>query len=221
MAPGRLASPLHSAVTTSNERSMLTLPVHLPREGVAVAFYPHHVEHLAPLCQMFDVPLLATTRKTQAAAMWYPGLRCATLPASGADSLAEVLEGLQRYGIILWSHFFPRADLDVQFKRLRWQPRVVYCPHGFSEKNSPRNGRDTDQDIRLLYRLTPADGRPRRIIGGDLPRWYYEAQRAAFDARLPAPLVATGTDRTVVYAPTYDDPLKRSSLAPIFEDLVA
>ena len=208
--------PLHHVV---NRRA-------LPKPAVAVAEAPQHVAHMAPICALFDLPLIVTSRRAAQAAEWYPEVQRRLCPGYAEElpiaQLASTLEAaLRPYEIVFSARFFRRADVEARFARLGWHPRLVFCPHGFSEKNG-RSDLEAEQDIRLVYRLTPSDGAPHRIVIGDLQHWYYDTHRAEVDARiarvLTAPMAETAT---ILYTPTWVDWGKRTSIFELLERLVA
>lgn len=205
---------------------------------LAVAFYPHHIEHLAPLCALLDMPMLVCDSPGQAAAAacypqldvtWLRGIDHAT-PAR--DAGARVREMAPQ--VIFYSHLFLRPALRALLTMDGTPPpRVVHCPHGFSEKRQDWSQQVAFQDIALLQGRFALDQLAQMGVGamlyyftlaGNLRRDHYHAHRAFFDAQARALGVASDARmRTVLYAPTWSDKVGASSffaaLLPLVQDL--
>ncbi|MFI4953833.1 MAG: hypothetical protein ACHP7M_11895, partial [Burkholderiales bacterium] len=91
----------------------------LGASSVAVAFHPHHVEHLAPLCALMRMPMLVCDGPGQrAAAECYPGLQVAGVhdvtTQSGLACMIADVRG-RRPQAVFYSHLFDRTTLRELF----------------------------------------------------------------------------------------------------------
>ncbi|MBS0320959.1 MAG: CDP-glycerol glycerophosphotransferase family protein [Proteobacteria bacterium] len=203
--------------------------------SVAIAFYPHHVEHLAPVCGMFDAPLLACDAPDMIAAVaCYPGLDVRWMRGVGEHSpvraIGQALRGLAP-DVVYYSHLAGRPLLRNLFADGRGAPpRIVHCPHGFSEKRQDWAREVAFQDVALLPGRHALDQLVEfgvapllayYVIGGNLRKLHYEAHRAFFDAVAARHGVVRDPARhTVLYAPTWNDRIGSSSLFAALEPLV-
>jgi hypothetical protein len=205
--------------------------------SVAVAFHPHHVEHLAPLCALMRMPMLVCDGPGQrAAAECYPGLQVAGVhdvtTQSGLACMIADVRG-RRPQAVFYSHLFDRTTLRELFGAGRDSPRVVHCPHGFSEKRQGYARGIAEQDVALLYgphaldqlkELGVTSPSCRLVLTGNLRHAYYLAHRAFFRRQLKALGMRAGRPRrTILYAPTWNDAVGSSSfvsaLAPLAQQL--
>ena len=201
---------------------------------VAVAWDPHHVEHLAPWCELLDMPLLVADRpELEAAASGYPGVRAERLRGvvlpDRLDMFPHALAA-RRPRAIFYSELFTRVLLRALFGRGRDAPRVVYVPHGYSEKRQAWASGTAHQDVAVLYGQAAYDQLVgfgvagelgAHVVAGNLRRTYHRrhasswravASRLGLDGPRPA--------RTLLYAPTWNDKIGSSSLDAAFEAFV-
>lgn len=199
--------------------------------AVAVAWQPHHVEHLAPVAALTGATvLLSDAPGLAAAARCYPGLAPRFVHGSVGVRAAEVLLETAREGapdVVFVSDLFGRDFL----RRVLGAdgPRTVYVPHGFSEKRQAWTAGVAEQDaallpgplaVRQLHDLGVGDRLPPIALVGALRRRWYEAHRAFFDARIAALGVGDWPHGpTVVYAPTWADAIGSSSFLAAFSTL--
>lgn len=212
---------------------MADAPAH---ERLAFAWHPHHVEHLAPWCELLDMPLLlADAPSLDAIAADYPDLaiermRGVVLPER-LDVFAHAIAARSPHAIF-YSELFPRLLLRALFGGRRDAPRVVYVPHGYSEKRQAW-ARDTAfQDVAVLYgqaaadqlaALGVADHLGPHLRSGNLRRAYHERHAAFFRARaavLGLDNAGAGAGRTLLYAPTWQDAIGSSSFFDAFDAFV-
>ena len=122
---------------------------------LAIAWEAHHVEHLAPWCELLRMPMLvAGDAQLAAVAQTYPGV--AVLLARGIampDDLALLARAIRERAprAIFYSDLFGRKALRAMFGGQRDAPRVVYVPHGFSEKRQDWARGTAQQDVAVLY----------------------------------------------------------------------
>jgi hypothetical protein len=203
--------------------------------GVALAWEPHHVEHLAPWCEALAVPLLLPERPDLfAVAGAYPGLVVERVPGwTMPEGIGVAGAAIRRRAphVVLYSDLFGRNALRALFGGHRAAPRVVYVPHGFSEKRQDWARGTAFQDVAVLYgrhafdqlaRLGVAGYLHQFIVSGNLRRGYYARHAAWFSALLaPLGLARAPRQRTLLYAPTWQDAIGSSSFFRAFATLVA
>jgi len=203
-------------------------------DGLALAWELHHIEHLAPWCEALGIPLLLPeVPDLVPAAVAYPGVRVDrvagwAMPEAIGRLGAAVRQRAPR--VLLYSDLFGRSALRALFGGQRDAPRVVYVPHGFSEKRQDWARATAFQDVAVLYgqhafdqlvALGVAGYLHHFILSGNLRRAYHERHAAWFRARLePLGLTGPPADRTLVYAPTWQDAIGSSSFFRAFAAFV-
>lgn len=169
----------------------------------------HYLDHLGILCQGLDIPLIVTEQKTyQVAQQYYPQLKIEY------HDLSELtLEYLaHRADVIFESGHHFALELIPLWELLHGKKmRVVYCPHGNSDKVQRSR-----KDISLVYgqhmynhlQKTGELGRlEKTIFTGNYRLAYYKMNKRWYDDRLAILLKdQLRPDRqTVFYAPTWSD----------------
>jgi hypothetical protein len=210
---------------------MADAPVH---DRVAVAWHPHHVEHLAPWCELLDMPLLvAEAPSLDAIAADYPGVRFERMPGvvlpDRLDAFAQTI-ALRAPRAVFYSELFSRWLLRGMFGQRRGALRVVYVPHGYSEKRQRWARGTAYQDVAVLYGQAAYDQLVAFGVEGELRHWLYAGNlRSAYHARHAAffrarrealGVGARAPGRTLLYAPTWEDAIGSSSFFDAFAAFV-
>ncbi len=175
---------------------------------------PHYLDHLGVFCEMLDIPLIVSDTKTfEAAQEFYPNLKIKFLEIGDLS-----LYFLQENADVIFesSHHFA-AELVPLWELLYGKKmRVVYCPHGNSDK---KPAHATRKDISLVYgdhmlELLKETGDINRleswVVTGNYRADYYKMHQKRLDAKLEA-LIGKKSRKTVLYAPTWNDGQSRSS----------
>ncbi|MEO8485287.1 MAG: CDP-glycerol glycerophosphotransferase family protein [Betaproteobacteria bacterium] len=177
--------------------------------------------------------VVANHPQLDTAALAYPGVRVER--ASGVG-IADVIASLGRMvrerapQAVFYSELASRKLLRALLGGTRDAPRVVYIPHGFSEKRQDWARGTAFQDIAVLYGQHAFDQLAafgvagylhHFIVSGNVRRRYHAMHEATFRVRLAALGLEPRPDlRTVLYAPTWDDALGSSSFFPAFAAMV-
>ncbi|CAG1007235.1 hypothetical protein BURK1_03379 [Burkholderiales bacterium] len=192
---------------------------------LALAWHPHHVEHLAPWCGIVGMPmLLADSPGLYAASRCYPGLDTAwahgvRMPAAVDAFAGAIRERAPR--VVFYSDLFGRDSLRRLLGGRADAPRVVYVPHGFSEKRQDWARGTAFQDVAVVYgqhaldqlaALGVAGHLERCVVSGNVRRRWHRLHAAHFRAQLAAlGLGDPPAGRTLLYAPTWQDAIGSSS----------
>ncbi len=206
----------------------------LARPALAVAFFPHHVEHLAPVCGMLGVPMLACDSPGQRAALLsYPALSTDLIGGLRMpEGVERVVARIDELGpdVVLYSDLVARDALRRYFRGRRKVPRIVHVPHGFSEKRQPWARGIATQDVALMIGRHAIDqlasfGVERceatLVVSGNLRRAWFDAHAAFFAGARRSWGLREDPRRTVLYAPTWDDAIGSSSFFGAVAALVA
>ncbi|NGX39809.1 MAG: hypothetical protein KR126chlam1_01142 [Chlamydiae bacterium] len=195
----------------------------MPTAGLIVGPEYHHLDHLAPLCSLLDLPLLVTDQEMASIAKkYYPDL---SLCHFVEEEIPERV--IQEFDTILYST--PRVLFDELFffaeafhqKKIR----TVWCPHGNSDK-----GRGTtafmeglkEEETLLTYgprievflREKGIEGTFLRV--GNYRLNYFEKHRKFYN-HLMKDILPEKAKHTLLYAPTWQDGEKNSSFTDLWE----
>jgi len=189
--------------------------------GLIYGREPHHLDHLAPLCALENIPLILTDETLcHLAKKFYPDLEILHWSCQEApEKLVQVFD------TIIYST--PRVLFDQVFyltqamhgKRVK----TIWCPHGNSNKgrSSPLMEALSDEELILTYgpriesfiREKGVKAPFHRI--GNYRLAYYEKHRDFYDSLLP-PKKRT----TILYAPTWQDGEENSSFPHVWKQLL-
>lgn len=181
----------------------------------------HHIDHLAPLCQILDIPLLVTESSVQASIQkYYPECR------SFRYNYLEIGYALtSQYETIFCC--IPRETFDTIFflpqQLLQKKIQTVWCPHGNSDKNNLHAL--TKESHALLYgpqmahRLDQHGILPKLnyVVTGNYRHAFYLERRTFYDSlitKVVTPLLPPNC-KTILYAPTWKDYENSSSFHKI------
>jgi hypothetical protein len=224
-AAGTIARPTSLRNTVQEFGSMLD-------RACAVAFYQHHLDHLVPLCEFFNMPLVMfNDRLADIVDRLYPPkvntiIKTLSQPFRLDDelSLRGLSEALAEFDIVFCSHLYSRSTLKQLFTRSgNRAARVVFCPHGFSEKKQTWAAGAALQDTVLVYGTSTLDqladfgviqDLSRCVITGNYRQSFYD-DNTDFYAQWVASSQLSKLNparKTILYAPTWDDRVGSSSL---------
>lgn len=183
-----------------------------------------HLDHLAPLCALMQMPLIVTDDTTyQLARIFYPQVE--TL-LKYPDELT--LDYLASFDMLFQCGKFWAADLLPLMQFLyHKQPRIVFCPHGNSDKGQTQTTH-VAQDIALIYgdhmrsQLAQTEARA-KIAMGNLRYPFYLKHQAFYDDLTQEHVFSrfTSQKETILYAPTWQDRENTSSFFDSCEQLIA
>lgn len=183
-----------------------------------------HIDHLVPLCQILEIPLLVTDPLMKEAIEWYyPPMELQL--ATPEDYCLDV--ALAGYDFFVYAEYFRKGHGAFQFSDYgtRHRARSIYTLHGNSDK-----WRDIywiekllDEDIVLLYGPQMIDymhekGVAKPVIPcGNYRLAYYKQQAPFLDGKVCLP----EKEMTILYAPTWASPNRltemRSDFSSCFE----
>jgi len=200
-------------------------------EALALAWHPHHIEHLAPFCDLLQCPMAILSVDAWHALSDYPGI--VALDRRDDKTAAEFLchdpkarDDLSSVNLVLYSHLFSRKRLtDIFSFRGSRPPRVLYCPHGYSEKQQRWSSRAASQDISLFYsslglrqlhhwgvRRDLSD----HLVVGNYRHIYLAKHRNFYDTHPMVSQLREARKRgliVIVYAPSWDDAISTCSIS--------
>lgn len=173
-------------------------------------YCPHHIDHLAPLCDLFQAPLLLAEETNLRCAKDYPNLQCNVVEFT--DLHPEVLS--ETYDAVI--HTFPWPKKMINYWIGEKNFRAIHIPHGHSDKGYYSGTLESYlyQDIVLIY-----GNRMQKMLHslnlslkeylfmGNL-RWpYYQKYKEHFDALAEEKIFSylDPQKKTLLYAPTWND----------------
>ncbi len=204
----------------------------------AVAMFAHHLDHLIPLCELLGATLLTLDVETaHIARECYPYEKIVDIPTVGASMEERAAspafrDAIAGFDVFLCSHLIPREMLrDLVASQGREPPRVIFCPHGFSEKSQTWSAGSAYQDISLFYGelgLKQLDAwgvreeLQRFALIGNLRLEYCRRHASFFDGVLHSRgLCPENADTVVLYAPTWKDNVGSSSFQDALTSLIS
>jgi hypothetical protein len=169
----------------------------------------HYLDHLGIVCEGLDIPLIVTEPSTYLAAQtFYPKLRVLhhDLSELTLDFLAHSADVIFESGHHFAIDLLPILELTHGKKM-----RVVYCPHGNSDKKT-----HTRKDISLIYgdhmhshllKTEEMSRLEKTVITGNYRQAYYKTHQRWYDNLLENVLQGKlrADCKTVFYAPTWPD----------------
>jgi hypothetical protein len=178
----------------------------------------HYLDHLGVLCIELGLTLLVTEETTyQASKQFYPQLDCKLidLHALSLDYLADNFDVIFESGHRWALELLPLFELMFQKKM-----RIVYCPHGNSDKGYSQQ--PLPKDISLVYgshmmdllkKTRSLDKLNGAVLSGNYRYQYYLKNREFYDELLKNELGdrLDPSKKTIFYAPTWPDGENSSS----------
>ena len=188
-------------------------------KSVAILSGPlhHHLDHLAPLAALLEIPLLVDDQKVyEIGKADYPDLEI-VLETIDLQKIGE------QFTTVILSTQGAAQELRPLFTLLGF-PKIefCYCPHGHSDKGSFDREiiRVIDQDLLLLYgplqyeRLNKIGPLPRHLFVGNYRAYYFEKHGSKGLS------LFNKKQKTALYAPTWADTEKGSSFLSHYEELI-
>lgn len=173
---------------------------------IAISTGPEtHLDHLAPLCELLDIPLLVTEREhLELAQLFYPMIDCRYI------SLEKLtLEYIaNHFDVIFTCGKFWATELKPQIQMIYGKDiEIVHCPHGYSDKESML-GKTVKQDLCLAYapKMSATLETEKIAYTGNVRLWFYQKHQKHF-ATIVEEGIASKLDKkkkTVLYAPTWE-----------------
>ncbi len=181
----------------------------------------HYLDHLGVLCIELGIPLLLTEETTyQAARKFYPQLDCKLidLQALSLDFLAAHYDVIFESGHRWALELLPLFEMMLQKKM-----RIVYCPHGNSDKGHSQD--PLPKDISLVYgehmmdhlkKTKSLEKTSSAILTGNYRYRYYQKNQPFYDNLFHEELKGKLDPRkkTIFYAPSWPDGENSSSFLP-------
>jgi CDP-glycerol glycerophosphotransferase (TagB/SpsB family) len=175
-----------------------------------------YIDHLVPLCQLLQFPILVTEPWIQELIeLYYPPMEI-ILADSDDYCLDAYLEG---YNFFVYVDFFRKTGAAFEFGDYitHQKARSLFSFHGNSDKNWDIFWieRLLDEDLLLLYGpqqarwLEKKEVRKSHLLAGNYRLEFYRQHEAFFDARLPF----EKRRKILLYAPTWSSPQRKSELS--------
>lgn len=194
----------------------------------------HHLDHLAPLSAILQIPLIVTDDKiAELARRYYPNLEVILV-----DYLALPEHLVTHYEILFYS--MPRDLFDEVFffaqKAAQKKIHTIWCPHGNSDKGNGIFYMEAlkKEEAALLYGKQMIDFFKRKGVFDQLKKYvvtsnfryqFYLAHKGYYDALIEKEIFRRlpQSKKTLLYAPTWKDYENSSSFfdatVPLIEKL--
>jgi hypothetical protein len=194
----------------------------MDQRGIALSLNVIQIDHLAPICKLFDVPLLVPTVEQQRVATdYYPGLKV----VHQDFDVSTLVPTLMQYDVVFHSHLLPRDRVRGLFEK---NTRIVHVPHGISKSFAMKH--DAFEDVSLIYgprvfdmfREEGVDGDLRdHVVVGNFRYRFFSKHREFFDAKVAEVLPELDPScKTILYAPTWNDSENGSSFDLVIDLLI-
>lgn len=193
-------------------------------KGVAINLgAPHHLDHLAPMCEITEIPFLFIEEKLyEAARHYYPHVQSHLVPYE--ELTPEYL--IRHYDVIFMSDYWDRKTFRQQYQSLEEKyhktMRQVHCPHGFSDKGFYLM-LCAYEDIALVYGQNMLDQFKHfgvydelhsYVLTGNYRYTYFQQQRDFWMPLVEKEVFSRFARQqpTILYAPTWRDSEDSTSL---------
>ncbi len=174
----------------------------------------HLLDHIAPLADLLQIPLITTEEKNfELAKLYYPKVETHLVP-----DLEHRLGDLAERFDVLFECKYWQPHLKALFKQLyRKEMRLVFCPHGQSDKGfkTPLLAPYVQQDAVLIYgdllieMLKKLGAWPlsRYALVGNYRLHFYRKYQPFYDRLAETQIFSRlkKNQRTLLYAPTWRD----------------
>ncbi len=179
----------------------------------------HALDHIAPLAAALGMPLITTEeRNFELARRYYPQVEVRHMPdlESQFSHLAQEFDAL--FECKYWAPHLKPLFQELYGKKMR----LVFCPHGQSDKGliapllAPYAGQDTvllygDLHIQMLKDLEIWPKLSNFAIVGNYRLSFYQKYKSFYDALVEREVPLCKKNRTLLYAPTWQDGERGSS----------
>ena len=185
----------------------------------------HHLDHIAPLCALLEIPLIVTDEKIdKLARAFYPGLDI--LYFSYLEAPERVVSSYDTLYTCLPRLLFEEIFFIPQ-KLLGKIVRTIWVPHGNSDKGraQPLMEALKDETRALVYGQQMIDFLKQKNVYdhletcetvGNYRLRYWEKHRSFYDALVPRP-----AGKIILYAPTWNDAEKSTSYFDLLPHLAS
>jgi hypothetical protein len=190
--------------------------------GIIPASVNYHLDHLAVICSLMNIPLMCIDdSEFDFASKFYPGLDVRKIEYE--DFKPEYF--INHYDVLFASDPWDRETFQAVYQKLEQQYqkqlRYVFCPHGFSDKGFYFK-ECADEDILLVYGQNMLDQFKHHevlerlhsyVMVGNYRLTYYKMHRQFYD-HLVKDVIVDHFDKsrtTILYAPTWFDGEQSSS----------
>lgn len=208
----------------------------MPKRSAALIYGPelHHLDHLAPICLLLNIPLIVTEQElADLAKHYYPSI---TVTLLDYLSIGEAL--VKNFEVIFYS--MPRALFDELFfftQKFHHKPlQTVWCPHGNSDKGQQTYFMEAlnQERMALLYgqkmidflkQKNAFDNLKSYVVTGNFRSTFYKREKPFYDGLVRQEILKKlpQAKQTFLYAPTWQDYEKSTSFfsacAPIIDHI--
>ena len=187
-----------------------------------------YLDHISPLSAMLEIPLIVSHEESALLTQrYYPGVSVRYVPdlEFRLKDLVEEFDGLIECDFWTPQHQFLFQSLYQK------EMRLIYCPHGQSDKGyqAPSLAPYALQQAVLFYGELMKQmlqelhiSIPPHAVVGNFRSLYYQKYRTALQAIVEKEIFASlkKTNRTLFYAPTWNDADRSSSFYLIVDQLL-
>lgn len=199
--------------------------------GLIYGPHPHHLDHLAPLCILLNIPLIVTEPEIEEQAnRYYPQLVTFYIVP------ANLAERVTRYYQVIFSSL-PKDLFDQIFfvseHLLQKKLLSIWTPHGNSDKGHASYFMEglVKEKIALVYGQKMIDFFIEKkvysqlyaaIILGNYRFSFYKEHKTFYDQFMKREILdkLPRANKTILYAPTWNDAEKSSSLQEAWPHLI-
>lgn len=201
--------------------------MHAISAGLIYGPEPHHLDHMAPLCAILEIPLVVTEESLlKQAQEAYPFVNTLYL-----DYLELPFFMIESYQVVFYC--FPRILFNELFFLAQTLSKkkiyTVWCPHGNSDKGNikPYVEALAQEELLLVYGQQMIDFFTRHTLTkpyitiGNFRYQFYKQHKIWYDAYIAQKIPLLDQKKTILYAPTWQDSEKScsffSAIAPLIE----
>lgn len=188
----------------------------------------HHLDHLAPLCSLLDIPLITDVKQIYITCKKYYPMVDIRLQ-EGVDFSLEYLA--KNFDTIFTSSRFYAKELRLLLQMHGKEMQFIFCPHGNSDKGilNPEMDPFQDQESAFIYgnqmrkRIENLKCKPKNLFEiGNYRLHFYQKYKIFYDKIIRKEIACYFKEKrkVVLYAPTWQDMESSSSYFTVIDNLL-
>ena len=190
--------------------------------GLIYGSFPHYIDHLAPLCDILDIPLIVTEEEIESTIRaFYPSVK--VFYTNSINAPKAIISNFDFLFVCTPKPLFDEVFFLMQCL-LRKSVRTIWCPHGNSDKGHSVACMEAldKEELSLVYGEKMLDFLKEKnsfsclksyVKTGNYRKAYYSENKAFYDQKVNSYVLnhLPSHKKNILYAPTWKDSERSSS----------